>query len=255
MKQYNKLLVIASVLFLGNVATAGDYTFTTGVEYTKGKYGSSIDTTMLQVPFTFGYNTEQYVWSVTIPYIQISGSEDVIFSGTTRSPMVSSTTTSNVKHTDSGLGDITLSGTYQLQKEIKTRPWIAMTGKIKLGTADENKQLGTGENDYAVQLELAKNALHGYLGYKIIGDSATINYNDVAYGAVGITIPASKNWTTITEYYTEQASVPGVNNIQELSLTMSKVLKDKKRLGVYVIKGLTNSSPDWGAGVTLSYPL
>lgn len=255
MKQYSKLLVITSTLFLGNVATAGDYTFSTGVEYTKGNYGASIDTTMLQVPFTLGYNTEQYALSVTVPYIQISGSEDVIFSGTIKSPMFSTTTISNVKHTDSGLGDITLSGTYQLQKEIKTRPWIAMTGKIKLGTADENKRLGTGENDYAVQLELAKKALHGYIGYKIIGDTPTINFNDVTYGAVGITIPASKNWTTVTEYYTEQASVSGVDNAQELSFTMSKALKNKKKFSMYVVKGLTNSSPDWGVGVTVSYPL
>ena len=255
MKKYSKLLVITSTLLLGNVATAGDYTFSTGAEYTKGNYGASIDTTMLQVPFTLGYNTDQYALSVTVPYIQISGSEDVIFSGTTKSPKFSTTTTSNVKHTDSGLGDITLSGTYQLQKEIKTRPWIAMTGKIKLGTADENKRLGTGENDYAVQLELAKKAVHGYIGYKIIGDTPTVNYNDVTYGAVGITIPASKNWTTVTEYYAEQASISGVDNVQELSFAMSRALKNKKRLGMYIVKGLTNSSPDWGAGITLNYPL
>jgi len=255
MKQYSKLLVITSTLLLGNVATAGDYTFSTGVEYTKGNYGASIDTTMLQVPFILGYNTEQYTLSVTVPYVQISGSEDVIFSGTTKSPMFSMTTNGNVKHTDSGLGDITLSGTYQLQKEIKARPWIAMTGKIKLGTADKNKRLGTGENDYAMQLELAKKAVHGYIGYKLVGDTPTINYNDVGYGAVGITIPTSKNWTTVTEYYTEQASVSGVDNVQELSFTMSKSLKNKKKLGMYIVKGFTNSSPDWGAGVTLSYPL
>lgn len=255
MQQYNKLLAITSALLLGNVATAGDYTFSTGVEYTKGKYGTSIDTTMLQVPFKLGYSTEQYTLSVIVPYVQISGSEDVIFSGTTKSPVFSRTTISNVKHTDSGLGDITLSGTYQLQKEMKTRPWIAITGKLKLGTADENKRLGTGENDYAVQLELAKKAIHGFIGYQLIGDTPTINYNDVTYGAVGITIPAGKNWTTVTEYYTEQASISGVDNVQELSFSMSKTLKDKKRFGVYLIKGFTDSSPDWGAGVTLSYPL
>jgi len=254
MKRYSKLIVIAPLL-LSNVAIAGDYTFTTGAEYTKGNYGASIDTTMLQIPFTLGYNTDQYALTVTVPYIQISGSEDVIFSGTTHSPMFSTTTTSNVKHTDSGLGDITLSGTYQLQAETKANLWIAMTGKIKFGTADETKLLGTGENDYAIQLELAKKVLHGYLGYKIVGDSDTINYNDVTYGAVGITIPASKNWTTVTEFYAEQASVSGVDNVQELSLTMSKALKDKRKFGMYIIKGLTNSSPDWGAGVTLSYPL
>ena len=255
MQQYSKLLIITFTLLLGNVATAGDYTFSTGVEYTKGKYGTSLDTTILQVPFKLEYATEQYALSVVVPYVQIRGSEDVIFSGTTKSPMFSTSTKSNVKHTDSGLGDISLSGTYQLQKEIKTRPWIAITGKLKLGTADENKRLGTGENDYAVQLELAKKAIHGFIGYKLIGDTSIINFNDVTYGAVGITIPAGNKWSTVTEYYTEQASVSGVKNIQELSFSMSKTLKDNKRFGWYLIKGFTNSSPEWGAGVTLSYPL
>ena len=30
---------------------------------------------------------------------------------------------------------------------------IDLTGKVKFGTADENKGLGTGENDYAVQAD------------------------------------------------------------------------------------------------------
>lgn len=255
MKQYSKFLSITAALLVGNMATAGDYTFSAGAEYTNGDYGASIDTAMLQIPFTLGYTDEQFAWSVTVPYVRINGSEDVIFSGTTHSPKFTTTTTSTVKQTNSGLGDITLSGTYQLQKETKVSPWFAITGKVKLSTADENKRLGTGENDYAVQAELAKKAFHGFLGYKIVGDTSTVNYNDVVYGVVGVTIPVNKNWTSVTEFYTEQASVSGVDNVQELSVSFSKSLKDKKKFNMYLIKGLTDSSPDWGAGVTLSYPL
>lgn len=255
MKQYSKLLGISASLLMGNMAIAGDYTFSAGVEYTNGDYGASIDTAMLQIPFTLGYTDDQYAWSVTVPYVRISGSEDVVFSGTTHSPKFTTTTTSNVKSTDAGLGDITLSGTYQLQEETKVSPWLAFTGKIKLGTADENKRLGTGENDYAVQAEIAKKAFHAFIGYKLVGDTSTVNFNDVSYGAVGITFPVNKNWTSVAEFYTEQAAVSGVDNVQELSLSLSKSLNDKKKMSVYVLKGLTNSSPDWGAGVTISYPL
>ena len=255
MKQYSKFFSISAALLVGNMATAGDYTFRTGAEYTNGDYGASIDTAMLQIPFTLSYTDDQYAWSVTVPYVQISGSEDVVFSGTTHSPMFTTTTTSTVKQTNSGLGDITLSGTYQLKKETKVSPWFALTGKIKLGTADETKRLGTGENDYAVQVQVAKNALHGYLGYKIIGDTSTVNFNDVSYGAVGITFPVNKNWTSIAEFYTEQASVSGVDNMQELYVSLNKSLSDKKKISMYVLKGLTNSSPDWGAGVMMSYYL
>jgi hypothetical protein len=255
MRQYRKLLAISASLLIGNVSFAGDYTFTVGAEYTSGKYGADIDTTMQQIPFILGYTTEQYAWSITVPYVRISGSEDVTFSSSTKSPMFSTTTTSNVEHTDSGLGDITLSGTYQIQDETKVKPWLAVTGKIKLGTADETKQLGTGENDYSVQLEIAKKAVHAFAGYKIIGDTSTVNFNDIMFGAVGITIPLNKDWTSVAEFYTEQASVSGVDNIQEVNLSLSKSLKDKKKFNMYIIKGLTDSSHDWGAGISMSYPL
>lgn len=254
MKQYSKFLIFPAALLLGNIAFAGNYTFSTGAEYTNGDYGSSINTSTLQIPFSLGYIDKQYAWSVSVPYVQISGTEDVIFSGTTRSQKFTNSKTSTVKQTDSGLGDITLSGTYQLKNETKLSPWLAITGKIKLATADENKRLGTGEVDYAAQIEVAKKALHGYFGYKIIGDTSTVSYNDVSYGAVGITIPVN-DWTSVTQYYAEQAAVSGVDNIQELNISFSKSLSDRKKLAVYLIKGLTNSSPDWGAGVRLSYPL
>ncbi|MGD8484335.1 MAG: transporter [Thioalkalispiraceae bacterium] len=250
-----KLKIILLSLFMGNVALAGDYSFTTGAEYTVGDYGSAIDTSALYVPFTLGYNTEQYAWSVTVPYVRISGSEDVIFSSMTRSPMLSKTTTSNVEHTDSGLGDITLTGSYQLQKETKQSAWLAVTASIKLGTADEDKQLGTGENDYSLQLEAAKQALHGYVGYKIVGDSNTVEYDNVIYAAAGIVMPANDDWTAGVEFYTEQAAVSGADDAMEASLSLSKPLSKEKQFSVYLIKGFTDASPDWGVGVTLVHRL
>jgi hypothetical protein len=240
---------------MGNIAFAGDYTFTIGAEQTSGKYGADITTTMQQVPFILGYTDKNYAWSITVPYVRISGSEDVTFSSTSKSPMFSTTTISSVKTTNSGLGDITLSGTYQLQEETKAKPWLAVTGKIKLGTADETKRLGTGENDYSAALEIAKKAIHGFVGYKLVGDTSTINFDNVMFGAVGITFPVNKKWTSLVEYYTEQASLAGIEDIKEINVSFSKSLQDKKKLNMYVIKGLTDSSHDWGAGISLSYPL
>jgi len=254
MNQYSKLLTFSALLLFGNFAFAGNYTISTGAEYTNGDYGASINTSTLQIPFTLGYTDVQYAWSISVPYVQISGSEDVIFSGTTRSPKFKNSKTSTVKQTDSGLGDITLSGTYQLKNETKISPWFAITGKIKLATADEKKRLGTGEVDYAVQLEVAKKAVHGYFGYKLVGDTSTVDYNDVSYCVIGITLPVD-NWTSVTEYYTEQAAVSGVDNIQELNISFIKSLSNKKDLGLYLIKGLTNSSPDWCMGIRVSYSL
>jgi hypothetical protein len=238
-------------------AFAGDYSFTTGAEYTRGDYGTTIDTSQWYIPFKFGYTTDQYALSVTIPYVRISGSEEVLsMSGSTHiSPMLSttSTTMSTNERTDSGLGDVLLSGTYQLQAETKADPWIAVTGKIKLGTASEDKNLGTGENDYAAQLELAQQALSGYVGYKIVGDTTETDFDNVFYGAAGVSFPAGKEWKAMVEYYAEQAALAGADNLSEVSLTLSKPLSDKRKLSLYMIKGLSDGSPDWGMGVNLQY--
>ncbi|MDY6981103.1 MAG: hypothetical protein SV201_14600, partial [Pseudomonadota bacterium] len=124
------------ILFLlGNIAFAGEYSISAGVEYTEGDYGTSIDTSMLYMPVALTYQADKYMWRVTVPYVRISGSEDVLFSSTKRSPMFSTSTTSSRERTDSGLGDIILTGRYLLQKETPNSPWLAMTANIKLGTA------------------------------------------------------------------------------------------------------------------------
>lgn len=242
-------------LFFNHMAIAGDYSITTGAEYTVGNYGTSIDTSMLYVPFILAYKSEKYSWSVTVPYVRISGSEDVLFSSTTHSPRLSAATTSAAERTDSGLGDIILTGRYQLQSETTTRPWLAMTGSIKFGTADEDKLLGTGENDYSVRLDIAKKALYGYVGYKVMGDSASIDYDNVLFASAGIAMPVNDSWAAGVDFYVEQAPVPGMDNAEEATISLFRPLGKTRRLNIYMIKGFTDASPDWGAGVIISQQL
>jgi hypothetical protein len=56
----------------------------------------------------------------------------------------------------SGLGDVTLSATYEAYYDAKTQFGIDLTGKIKLATADPDERLGTGEHDLGVAAEIYK---------------------------------------------------------------------------------------------------
>lgn len=244
------------ILFLlGNIAFAGEYSISAGVEYTEGDYGTSIDTSMLYMPVALTYQADKYMWRVTVPYVRISGSEDVLFSSTKRSPMFSTSTTSSRERTDSGLGDIILTGRYLLQKETPNSPWLAMTANIKLGTADKDKLLGTGENDYAIQLDMAKDALYGYVGYEVIGDSTNVDYNNVLFAAAGLSLPVGDNMLAGAELYAEQAAVSGRDSVTEATLSLSRPLGKDKRFSIYILKGFTDVSPDWGLGVLLVHQL
>lgn len=254
----NLVVALTPLLFGHAVATAGDYSFTTGAEYTTGDYGTGIETGSWYVPFTLGYAAESFSWSVTVPYIRVDGSTEVtgIRSTTVRGPrgMTQTTmTTTTEERVDSGLGDIILSAGLQLQRETPVAPWLAVRGKIKFGTADEEKFLGTGENDYAIQLEAAKGMLDGFIGYNFLGDTATIDYDDIAYGAAAVTVPLSQPWRTRAELYMEQSPLSGIDPVTELTVSFSRPLARSREFSLYAVKGFSDSSPDWGVGTLISH--
>ncbi len=67
---------------------------------------------------------------------------------------------------------------------------LDVVGNIKFGTADANKNLGTGENDYSAQLDgyytFSKTTLFATAGYKVLGAPTGVSLNNIAYGTLGI---------------------------------------------------------------------
>ncbi|MFO7594314.1 MAG: hypothetical protein R6X15_09765 [Pseudomonadota bacterium] len=257
MKRFALTAVAAALtLILPAVSQAG-FSLTSGAEYTRGDYGTDTDTSIWYVPFTMGYAGENSFFSVTVPYVYVDGSTEVTGVRSTQLPGMGgakqdTTTTTIEERTDDGLGDIQLRASYQLLGETANRPWLGVTGKVKLGTADEDKYLGTGENDYSVQLDMAKGPVDGYIGYLVLGDTDTNDYDNAFFGAVGYTISAKRNWKVRPEFYAEQEVLNDVDPVREFSVTFSTPLESNRRVNLYLIKGLSDSSPDWGAGVMVT---
>lgn len=269
MEKYYRLVSAMIIAFWAAGTTAGEYSFSTGAEYTEGDYGLESDTSALYVPFTIGYNADTFGWSVTVPYLSVTGTGEVAYSrtgirvatldtgsgtssGTGPGGGSTTTTTESDEHTESGLGDVTLSGTYRFLQGKGEQPSLAMTAKIKFATADENKSLGTGENDYSLQVEAGLNSFYGYLGYLVIGDTAATDYDDIVFGAVGVSKPLG-TWSIGAEYYAEQAALEGADPVSEATVSLGHEMSKDNWLNLYLIKGFTDSSPDWGAGVGISH--
>jgi hypothetical protein len=250
-------VVIVLMCFAVPMAHAG-YRFTTGAEYTRGDYGTGVETSSWYIPFSLGYSAGEYALSVTVPYVSVSGSPEVSgggsvsVSGRGRGTHTSQLTTSGTERNDAGLGDVLFSASYRLQQQTHERPLVTLTGKVTLGTADEDKNLGSGANDYAVQLEMAKGPVDGYIGYLMLGDTTAVNYKDIYYGAIAYSVTMSQIWQMRTEYYTEQEVVSGVEPEREFTIAFSRPLSPMRNIKLYLIKGLSDSSPDWGAGVMVS---
>ncbi|MEN8168803.1 MAG: transporter [Pseudomonadota bacterium] len=240
------------VLSLSAQTVFADSGYSLGAEYSEGDYGTGETVSSLYVPFGWHYSGGDFSASVIVPYLYVEGSSQLTFDGRPLAPSGmgggggGSTTTTR---TDSGLGDIVMSGSYQLLSESGSRPWLAATAKVKFGTADEIKGLGTGENDYTIQVEAAKGVLYGYVGYKLLGDAATVDYNDVSFVGAALTLPLGEKLDLGVEYYTEEASLVAMDDIQEATLSVGGELSGGVGYSLYYVSGLSDSSADSVIGI------
>jgi hypothetical protein len=247
---------LLSAPFQANAAAEGETSIILGAEYTSGDYGTSSKTKIWYFPVTLRYETDVNAASIGVSYLSVEGRGDVVVSGGGMgmgSQTVKRTTTPNGTRTNSGFGDVILTGSHKLAGTASSR--IDLTGKIKLGTADETDNLGTGENDYAVQLDFEKvadsNTVYGSAGYKFLGDPPGTDYKNVFYGSIGFSHKLDAARAAGLMYDAQQAALSGGSGLSELTLFLSNKVDNKTRLTGYVVKGLANGSPDWGLGVTL----
>ena len=242
-------------------AADGEVSVSVGAEYSTGDYGTSSKTTIWYFPATLKYETDVNMISLTVPYVSVEGRGDVVVTagggggmgmGGGASPINRSSTITSTR-TDSGFGDVVLTGSHAIVSTVTAR--IDLTGKIKFGTADEKDNLGTGENDYAVQLDLENNlnshSIFGSAGYKILGDPPGTDFRNVFYGSIGFSHRLDAVRTAGLAYDAQQSALSGASGQSELTLFLSNKLDKKTKLTGYVLKGLADGSPDWGLGITL----
>lgn len=257
--KFNTLKAITVLTaFLTLPAFAATTNFTTGYDYTIGKYGQGVSTKVETVPFTF--NRIDGAWNVklTIPYIRVTGNGTVVpgtsgsfssFSkGTFGGGGSGASTTSTV--INSGLGDVTGSIGYGF---FPGNSFYEVTAKVKLGTADANKGLGTGQNDYYLQFDgvIGNNTVSPFftVGYVVTGDTSSTTYKDVPYGSFGFMFKQGKFQTTGVSYDYRQATIEGSKNQQQISAFVTWKNPRGWSTTLAALTGLTNASPDFGLSV------
>ncbi|MCW8830897.1 MAG: hypothetical protein OQK32_05160 [Gammaproteobacteria bacterium] len=253
----NTIIIIASALpALFNRAAAADegiVKLTAGAEYISGDYGDTESVDQLYVPLTTRYTTSRSTLRLTIPYIRLTAPADAVQTGNIIPPGT------NKMRTDSGIGDVIAGVTFHdtLNTEASSDLAIDFTAKVKLGTADEDKGLGTGENDYTMQAELYnyhdRFMLFGILGYKFRGDPPGINLNNSWLAFVGGNYRLTRSLKVGLDFYYQEALIPDIDNQMELSAFLGYKISSTTFLRGYLLKGITNASPDWGAGAFITF--
>ena len=233
-----------------------DLRFSTGFEYSTGKYGGTDDIEELYVPFTFRAGFDRIGFRLTAPWLRVTAPEDTIVTDAGAEPLPGDGATV----TESGFGDIVGALTfYDLYVSDTGNFVVDVTGKIKFGTADELKGLGTGENDYTLQFDayrfFDRLSLQGSAGYRLRGDPPGVGLNDVFLASIGGAYLASNN--TMVGMYLDyrEAAISGSDDIQEFSGFASFRLGRAWRMELYAFTGLTDSSTDFGGGILFSTDL
>jgi hypothetical protein len=230
--------------------------FSTGIEYSTGEYGGTDDIEELYVPFTFRAWFDRVGLRLTVPYLRVTAPDETIITDPGTEPLPGS----GASVTESGLGDVIGALTlYDVYVSDDANFVIDVTGKIKFATADEAKGLGTGENDYTLQMDafrfFDRLSLQGSAGYRLRGEPPGVDLNDVFLASVGGAYLASDN-TMVGMYFDyRQSALSGTDDVQELSGFASFRLGRAWRMEVYAFTGLTDSSTDFGGGILFSTDL
>jgi hypothetical protein len=239
------------------LAQDGIFKFSAGVDYSTGDYGLDDDTDIWYVPFTFKYDAFPWLFRLTVPWLRVEGPGGVVV-GADGNPVVVSDQPVREVETHSGLGDIVAGITYSIAPvRGSALPFIDFTGKIKFGTADEDDGLGTGANDYILQVDLAKTYGNttplGTLGYKFKGDADDFELDNVWFASLGFSYklnPAVSGGITLD--WQEASTDDGDDQLEAVPFVGWKFDKTWS-LSTYGVVGFSEGSPDWGLGAQVTY--
>jgi hypothetical protein len=270
----NNILIataVAGSFLIGSEAALAEgmgLTVTAGIDYTEGEYGiPGADNWTWTYPLIIKYETGPLTLKANFAYVDTRG--------VNRESGLATSNTTAVEQ--SGFGDTTLSGFYTLVDPAKSGFGLDLGLKIKLVTADKDKDLiTTGNEDYSLQTDLYKGygafTAFGTLGWTLKGDirfkdrsgTALTNPtfgdyfevspdNDPWYASVGGSYKLTPETSLGLAYDWRQKLFDSSDDISEATLFVTHKIGRSWKLQGYGLTGFSDASPDWGLGATVGY--
>jgi long-subunit fatty acid transport protein len=231
-------------------ALDGKFSLAVGLDYSTGAYGETSATETWAVPIALKYRTDDWSLRLATSWLHVTGPGNLTPEG---EPLKGN----NAVITEQGAGDIVAALTYTLLDERNYPFGLDLSGKIKFGTADAAKSLGTGKNDYALQAEVFKPIAawmpYVSLGYKWEGDPVGINYSNVWYGSAGADYSFSRSLSAGGSYDWRQKLTATGSAVSEASFYLNYRLGDDNKFDLYLVRGFSDASPDWGSGLIFTH--
>lgn len=223
-----------------------------GAEYSSGDYGGSGDVKDVYVPVRAAVDFDRFNVSLTVPYLWVKAPSGTVITGPDGAPVFGS----GSEQTESGIGDVLVAGTVRdVWRNAAGDTVMDLSGRIKLGTADEDKGLGTGKTDYTMSAQFYRFAgswtFLAAPGYTLRGDPSAFSLDNQWLFSTGASRRIVDGTRVGLFYDFRTSATDGADDIHELALHVSQQLSGSWRIFGFTFAGLTDSSPDWGVGVAL----
>lgn len=243
-------LLAAAAAAIGALAPAhaDRLSFSTGAEYSVGDYGDPEDTTVWYEYVSARYSMSPWAFKVTVPFLQKDGPATVVDDGEVEG--------GGVTRMESGIGDVSLSSTYTFSWKPE-KLYLDVMGRVRLPTGDEDRGLGTGEVDYGLIATLEKGfdgfAINAKGGRRFLGDSAGRNRQDGWLAGAGVSVDLSKETEIGTSIDWREAAFDTSADPADVDIYVRYNLTKDLRINVYALAGLSDGSPNFGTGFSLTW--
>ncbi len=205
-----------------------------------------------------------YTFEISLPYIQRSAPQGKIATSEHHESSKKSTTIAPII-ANAGMGDVSSSLQYAILKEQDAPLSLSAKGGIKIATADIAKGLGTGKNDYSLELKAGKSlgefTGNASIGYAVLGSpgniqieelSKSIYFNNIFFGSLSGNYHFSEQLETTAKLDMGQAAETGGYQQRDLSLSMEYRLLKNSSLRFQVMKSFIADLKIMGAYASLS---
>ncbi len=251
-------LLLFVVTLLGTVRAQTGWTLNSSIAFNSGNYIYQENINYYFWNIGARYQADRWFVSASLPFIleqsallvpQTGGQN---FSGGMNS--------TSPDDTESGIGDIYFYGEYLLVNQRWGFPSLSLIFQVKVPTATQLNLFSSGEWDYGSGLAIRKRfgayTLFTDVNYLKLGDPQEINYSDPFSFGFGIGRFFKFGKSSLSLYYKSFTRIiEGIEAPRQVSLGYFFYVTQPTMFSIYLVKGLSSGSPDYGFAAGLELKL
>lgn len=227
-----------------------------GVEVQEGDYFTGERVEILTVRNIARLRAGRTTVSASLPWHRIEAPGNIVGGGGLLGlPIVVDPTQPAAREVRRGLGDLRLGIGHALPSLGGVE--LTLSGEVKLPTASAARGIGTGETDVAVGAEMSRSfgpvTPFVSVGYTMPGDPDAYQLRDSLSARGGVALRVSGRVSGSLAYGHAESVSPMVPDQRQISTGLNAALSRSVSLGVHGNAGLSDGSPDIGAGLSLGF--